>query len=217
MWQQLEQHIATEVESLAEQYRVEGVEGLLRVIDERLARVPDRRSIYLVEDRYGRWLIGNISAWPSATADAKGWLDFELFDKAAGEMTKARVQTFNLQSGARLLVGRDTGGITDTETLIQQAVIWGVGFALVIGCVLAILFSRKAWSKLNVINETSQQVVSGDLKVRIPAWGDNYDLDDLSNNINKMLEEINHLMSGIERVSDNIAHDLPGHRQIIST
>ena len=208
MWQQLEQHIASEVESLAEQYRTDGLDGVLRVIDERLARVPDRRSIYLVEDKFGRWLIGNISAWPTARADAQGWLNFELFDKAAGEMTKARVQTFLLPSGARLLVGRDTGDISDTTMLIQQVLAWGVGLALIVGCGLAILFSRRAWAKLHVINETSRQVVAGDMNVRIPTWGEDYDLDDLSININKMLEELNQLMSGIERVSDNIAHDL---------
>ncbi|MGR8947956.1 MAG: sensor histidine kinase [Gammaproteobacteria bacterium] len=208
MWRQLEQHIATEVESLAEQYRTEGLAGMLRVIDERLARVPDRRSIYLVEDRFGGWLIGNISTWPSAAADEGGWLNFELFDKASGLMTTARVQTFRLPSGARLLVGRDTAGVIETSMLIRHSLFWGIGLAFVLGGLLAMAFSRKAWVKLRAINQTSREVVAGDLQVRIPDLGGDNDLDELSKNINAMLEEINLLMTGIERVSDNIAHDL---------
>ena len=208
MWHQLEQHIASEVEGLAEQFRVRGLAGMLRIIDERLARIPDRRSIYLVEDRFGTWLIGNITEWPTAPGDANGWITFELYDRAAGQMTQARVQTFRLPSGARLLVGRDTADIHQTTALIRQALLWGIAFAVVLAGLLAVLFSRRAWARLQEINETSRKVVAGDLQVRVPDRGKSSDLDELSRNMNSMLEEINRLMAGVERVSDNIAHDL---------
>jgi len=176
MWQQLELHIETEIEGLAEQYQTSGLHGMLQVIDERLARIPDRRSIYLVEDKSGQWLMGNISKWPQAAIDNDGWLTFEVFDKSQQAMTSARVRTFTLSSGARLLVGRDTSDIINTASLIRQALFWGVGIALLLGCG--------------------------------PEQDSFNDLDELARNINLMLEEINHLMTGIERVSDNIAHDL---------
>ncbi len=208
MWQQLERHIETEVEGLAEQYQSRGLRGMLKLIDERLARIPDRRSIYLVEDQYGQWLIGNISKWPEAAVDENGWLSFELYDKSTSAMTSARVHVFRLNSGARLLVGRDTGEIIRTKLLIRNALMWGTGFALLLGCGCAILFSRRAWAKLRIISNVTQQVVKGDLDVRVPHDGSKNDLEELSQNINLMLEEINHLMVGIKRVSDNIAHDL---------
>lgn len=208
MWQQLERHIETEVEGLAEQYQSSGLRGMLKLIDERLARIPDRRSIYLVEDQYGQWLIGNISKWPEAAVDENGWLSFELYDKSTAAMTSARVHVFRLNSGARLLVGRDTGEIIRTKLLIRNALMWGTGFALLLGCGCAILFSRRAWAKLRIISNVTQQVVKGDLDVRVPHDGSKNDLEELSQNINLMLEEINHLMVGIKRVSDNIAHDL---------
>ena len=208
MWQQLELHIETEIEGLAEQYQTSGLHGMLQVIDERLARIPDRRSIYLVEDKSGQWLMGNISKWPQAAIDNDGWLTFEVFDKSQQAMTSARVRTFTLSSGARLLVGRDTSDIINTASLIRQALFWGVGIALLLGCGCAIFFSRRAWTKLREIGEVTQKVVGGELDVRVPEQDSFNDLDELARNINLMLEEINHLMTGIERVSDNIAHDL---------
>lgn len=208
MWQQVDRHIATEVESLAEQYRQRGLNGMLGIIDERIARVPDRRSIYLVEDGFGNWLIGNISAWPSAATKGDGWLTFELYDRATSSMTSARVRTFRLDSGARLLVGRDVQDIHRTTSLIRRALLGGVLFAILLAATVGVLFSRRAWVRLKEINKTSHRVVAGDLQVRVPECQGNSDLDELARNINMMLDEINHLVIGIERVSDNIAHDL---------
>ncbi|MEM7469524.1 MAG: two-component sensor histidine kinase, partial [Pseudomonadota bacterium] len=208
MWSQLEQHVATEVESLAEQYQSDGLAGMVRVIDQRLARVPDRRSIYLLEDRFGQWVIGNINAWPTDTPDENGWLDFQIYDQSKQVLTNARVQIFKLSSGARLLVGRDTRDVLQTAALIKQVLAWGIAIVSILGCVLALVFSNRAGAKLRLLNQTSHRVIAGDLAVRVPVDETNCDLDELSVNINAMLEEINRLMRGIERVSDNIAHDL---------
>ena len=133
--------------------------------------------------------MGNISKWPQAAIDNDGWLTFEVFDKSQQAMTSARVRTFTLSSGARLLVGRDTSDIINTASLIRQALFWGVGIALLLGCGCAIFFSRRAWTKLREIGEVTQKVVGGELDVRVPEQDSFNDLDELARNINLMLEE----------------------------
>lgn len=208
MWQQLDQHIASEIEALAETYQTGGLQGMLQVIDERLARVPDRRSIYLVENNQGQWLIGNITKWPVGIEEPGGWVSFKVFDKSVNKMTSARVRTFALNSGGRLLVGRDTGELLNTLKLIRQALIWGIALASITAIGGGVMFATRAWSKLSAIQEVSRKVCAGNLNVRVPESDGTTDLDDLSRSMNIMLDEINRLMAGIEQVSDNIAHDL---------
>jgi signal transduction histidine kinase len=50
--------------------------------------------------------------------------------------------------------------------------------------------------------------MAGDLTQRVPLAGSNDELDGLAQNLNMMLDRIEHLMSGLREVSDNIAHDL---------
>lgn len=68
--------------------------------------------------------------------------------------------------------------------------------------------SRSMSRRIEVINATSREIMSGDLSRRIPSRGSNDDFDKLTENLNTMLDRIESLMEGVKRVSDNIAHDL---------
>jgi signal transduction histidine kinase len=70
------------------------------------------------------------------------------------------------------------------------------------------MMSRSMSRRIEVINETSLEIMSGDLSRRIPSRGTNDDFDKLAENLNTMLDRIEALMEGVKRVSDNIAHDL---------
>ena len=63
-------------------------------------------------------------------------------------------------------------------------------------------------SCLGAINQTSRKIMQGDLRKRISTRGTGDEFDELANNLNSMLDQIEHGMEGVRRVSDNIAHDL---------
>ena len=63
-------------------------------------------------------------------------------------------------------------------------------------------------ARLEVINETSQRIIAGELEQRVPVSSREDEFDRLSANLNQMLDQIQELMDGIRQVSDNIAHDL---------
>jgi signal transduction histidine kinase len=209
MFDQTDATIRAEITGLAEQYRQRGLNGLEKTISERMERDPDGSSVYLIASPSRQPLAGNLSPWPDATPAADGWLEFEFQDaRAGGRVFQARARAFMLEDGLHLLVGRDTRELKATQQLITRALLWGVAMTLALALLGGVLMSRGMLRRIEVINQTSRQIMAGDLSQRIPIRGSGDELDQLAGNLNRMIDEIERLMDGIRHVSDNIAHDL---------
>ncbi len=52
--------------------------------------------------------------------------------------------------------------------------------------------------------------MAGDLSRRAPLKGSDDEHDELAQNINAMLDQIEHLLEGMRHVGDSVAHDLRG-------
>ncbi|MDX1487424.1 MAG: HAMP domain-containing sensor histidine kinase, partial [Acidiferrobacterales bacterium] len=147
--------------------------------------------------------------WPERSPTPEGWLVFRLENQASGgDVHKARARVFRLQGGFHLLVGRDMHDLEVTQTYIVRALIWGLAITVVLALIGGAMMSRSMMRRLEVINETSREIMAGDLSRRIPTKGTGDDFDQLTDNLNKMLDRIELLMEDVRRVSDNIAHDL---------
>ncbi len=123
-------------------------------------------------------------------------------------MFQARARAFVLQDGLHLLVGRDTRELKATQRLITRALLWGIAITLALALLGGVVMSRGMLRRIELINQTSRNIMAGDLSQRIPIRGSGDELDQLAGNLNTMIDEIEHLMDGIRHVSDNIAHDL---------
>lgn len=209
MANQTDATILADIQGLAEQYRERGLEGLVQTVEERLRRDPDSSSVYLLASQRYRPVAGNLTAWPSVAQGADGWLGFEFKDpRAGGRVFQARARSFRLESGLRLLVGRDTRELRATKQLIIRALLWGMAITLVLAVVGGVAMSRSSLRRIEQINQTSREIMAGDLTRRIPNDGSGDDFDQLTTNLNAMLDEIERLMEGIRHVSDSVAHDL---------
>ena len=209
MAEQTDATVRAEITGLAEQYRQRGLNGLEKTISERVERDPDGSSVYLFATPGLKPLAGNLSPWPDATPAADGWLDFEFKDpRAGGRIFQARARVFILQDGLHLLVGRDTRELKATQRLITRALLWGVAITLALALLGGVVMSRGMLGRIELINQTSRNIMAGDLSQRIPIRGSGDELDQLAGNLNSMIDEIERLMDGIRHVSDNIAHDL---------
>lgn len=210
MAQQADATIETEITGLAERYRNEGLDGLSDSIRKRTSRKPGGSAIFLVADRKFRPLLGNISRWPSVQATEGGWLNFDLEAEGwpAGEMHRARARAFQLRNGFQLLVGRDLHELQETQQLIAGTLFWGLVITLVLGLIGGVMMTRTLVRRIESVNQTSREIMSGDLSRRIPTNRSGDDFDELADNLNAMLDRIESLMEEIHRISDNIAHDL---------
>lgn len=206
MAQQADATINAEIEGLADQYRSRGLEGLSRVIGERLRRDPAGDSVYLFADSRFRPLGGNLGQWPEVAPDRDGWVDFERATNGGPARTRARA--FVIEGRIRLLVGRDVGVLDEVRALVLRAIFWGLALSLVLAGLLALATRRATLRRIELVNATSRDIMAGDLSRRIPTSGAGDEFDQLADQLNAMLDEIEGLMVSVRDVSDSIAHDL---------
>lgn len=209
MREQTDETIAAEIRGLAERYDSDGLPGLSAQIAERLQRQqPGESSLYLLTDSRLQPIVGNLSGWPKQPPDETGWLDFRLGDDASGKVHMARARVFRVRGRYHLLVGRNMSELEQTRQRIVITLIWGslimLGFALLGG----VMMNRSVTRRIDTINKASKEIMSGNLTRRIPSRHSGDEFDQLSDNLNHMLDQIELLMDGVRRVSDNIAHDL---------
>ncbi|MEM7025241.1 MAG: HAMP domain-containing sensor histidine kinase [Pseudomonadota bacterium] len=210
MEQQTEDTIYAEITGLREQYMSRGLLGLKQVIDRRSAANPHRASVYLLVDRYGNRIAGNLEGWPTGEQGPDNWLSFKMrvMDGDRETTHRALGREFLLPEDIQLLVGRETESLVKVQALLQKAIGWGVGLTLLLGLVGGFLMSRGMLGRIDTINRTTRRIMAGDLSQRISLKGSRDEFDVLAGNLNAMLDQIESLLDGMREVTDNIAHDL---------
>jgi len=209
MARQTDATIEAEITGLAEQYRRRGLAGLVAIITERTAQNPNGSSIYLLTTLNYVPLAGNLSHWPQQVEKQDGWLNFRLKDAPPnGKPHQARVRPFILRGGLHLLVGRDIRELQAIQQLMLRALGWGFAITLGLALLGGLMMTWSMVRRIEAINQTSRQIMTGDLSRRIPTKGTGDEFEQLADNLNAMLEQIEKLMMGVRQVSDNIAHDL---------
>lgn len=202
--------ISAEVQGLGEQYKRFGILGLRTIIQERAARQSLRNSLYLLTAGDVP-MAGNLTRWPpDAVGTQPNWINFtyQREDDADREKRPGRAYQISLPGNYKLLVGRDTKEVNAIGDAVRSTLLWAVGITALIGIVGGVWMSRNVLRRLETINRTSRDIMSGDLTRRIPVMGNRDELDGLATNLNQMLEQIERLMMGMREVADNIAHDL---------
>ena len=205
---QRDKTIELEILDLTERYTHAGLTGLTQLMGERLSRRPADASVYLLTDQSLTPLIGNIDSWPVNADIHEGWLEFDLQQNQGVQPHRARARLFRLSGGFLLLVGRDINEFEITRHRISMTLLWAVGIMLVLGSLGSIMMGRSTLQRIETINQTSHDIMSGDLSRRIPSRHTGDEFDVLADNLNNMLDQIVLLMESVHRVSDNIAHDL---------
>lgn len=208
MARQTDETLNAEIAGLAEQYRQRKINGLVQIV---INRSQTRTgSIYLLTTPTRQPLAGNLSSWPAAETGPEGWMNFkyEAQTPEGIEVHDARGRHFVLSGGFHLLVGRDVQDRLQIENRIVSSLVWGLLLTAIVGLVGAIIISRNMVARIDAVNKTSRDIMGGDLSRRVPVRGTGDEMDQLSENLNAMLDKIERLMVGMREVTDNIAHDL---------
>ena len=203
---QTDQAIEIEIAGLRDTYRSRGLNGLSRVIGDRIRAGGDTEAIYLFADNRLNPLAGNLEAWPLLVATDEGWYSFQTV--ADGQQTAARARVLRLREGLVLLVGRDISDLNRLLSLAGGALFWSAGLVILLALAGGVFMSRRVLGRIENINETTQQIIRGDLSRRVSTRGTRDEYDQLADNLNEMLERIEALMSDMRHVGDSIAHDL---------
>ncbi len=207
---QTEATLDAEITGLAEQYAQRGLSGLIQIVAARSAGDRGDAMIYLVTDPDGRPLAGNIAAWPAGVPTHSAVLSFALERKTEGrfEIHPARGRLFIIPGGYRLLVGRDISDASAFRGEVRSTLMWAGLIALGIGLAGGTMMSRNLLHRVEQVNRTSERVMAGNLSDRVPLHGTGDEFDQLATNLNRMLDQIERLMTAMREVTDDVAHDL---------
>ncbi|MEB0041049.1 HAMP domain-containing sensor histidine kinase [Pseudomonas sp. MH10] len=114
----------------------------------------------------------------------------------------------NRPDGRILILSRDGGSISAVGGIIGQALFWGLSLTLIPGLVGWRLLRRRPIRRVERLQRSTESIVSGNLRERLPLSARRDELDMLANAVNTMLEHIEQLMLEVKSVCDGIAHDL---------
>jgi signal transduction histidine kinase len=198
--------LSADAQRLSEVFRRSGAEGLKAFIDERVGlQIPGER-ILLVTDAEYRPVAGNLPEWPRSVPAQAGTYTVPL--NLQGHLTRAVVVHDRLDNGYNLLVGRDTARFVPVEQDFWTGLAGAVAVLAIVGVLGGLMIRRVLMMRIQGIQETVQAIMQGRLSHRLETSRSGDELDTLSQTINGMLEQIEHLINGVRNVSNSIAHDL---------
>ncbi len=199
--QQFDARINAEAAALAQEFRTEGLSGVVQAVEER-DRTPGALD-YGLDRPDGHPVAGRLAGRRSPL----GWSTLSASQRE-GETESIRVLTTVLPTGFRLVVGDDD----ERSEALQETVLQGFGWAFAGVVVLGILggygLSYGVHRRLAAMSGAAEAIIDGDLGRRIPVSGSDDDLDRLAMTFNRMLDRIAALMESLRQVSTDIAHDL---------
>ncbi|QKV18611.1 HAMP domain-containing sensor histidine kinase [Oricola thermophila] len=216
MMAETQKSVSAELRDLDGIYQRNGLRALVLAIDRR-SRRPGA-NLYMIADNTGRILTGNVIALEPGVIDTEGWTErpfaYARFGDDVGVIEdpenapRALARVIVVDSGMRILVGRDLGEPQRFRELVRRALITALAFMAAGGFLIWFFVGRRALHRIDRVSAASARIVAGDLSGRLPVSGANDEFDRLSESLNSMIEKISKLNDGLRDVSDSIAHDL---------
>tara|TARA_S200000501_G_scaffold373950_1_gene422384 strand:+ start:40968 stop:42344 length:1377 start_codon:yes stop_codon:yes gene_type:complete len=187
--------------------------GLIRVIQD-LSKTPNP-NLYILRDSNNKFIAGNFSdtdsLWNLKRLDNRVVLFSYDKKNNNGEVIRKyffRGKEFIVRNKYNLIVARDVSYENYLKERFFNTIISTSLLILLLGLLGGYVLSRNFLNRISAINRTSLEIMDGDLSMRLPTFSNNDELNQLSLNLNSMLDRLNKLMKGMKDVSDNIAHDL---------
>src|SRR4051812_1259783 len=168
----------------------------------------------LTNQKYEK-LAGNLNEWPLGAAkeaafEKEGnWVRFHI-DSIRNSQKGIEVKAIMipLSKWRFLLVGQSLQSNQRIEQTIVQTFWASLLLTLFMAFIGAIIMTRSVMRRINVINRSAYTIMHGNLSVRIPFTRGGDEFDELSSNLNQMLDKIEMLLQSISQFANSIAHDL---------
>jgi signal transduction histidine kinase len=185
---------------------------LIKEISERVRLPVGASFFYFLSDENGHKLAGNLNN----SRRVAGWQVLENL-RATGETAELgsdndhRLTAYGgyLPDKSFLFVGDDSYRMYDAQEAIIESFALASGLVLALAILPGLFMGQRFLGRIDSINRATDAIIKGQLKERIPTMGRHGDeLDQLSRNLNRMLDSNQGLMESLKQVSSSIAHDL---------
>ncbi|MEZ5571626.1 MAG: HAMP domain-containing sensor histidine kinase [Halioglobus sp.] len=202
--------VEDELETLQLVYRGQGMAGVDQYISDQIASPAVNRFYYLVTDKDGAKVAGDLPKAPRYQEFNDGWLGFEMALQNWGESVDVDFLALptKLGDGYQAMVARDYADIVERAQLVFQTLIRVMIATLLLGITGGFFSAARTFNQLEMLNSEIARIVRGGPGQRLRIEGESGYFRALATHMNQMLEQLDTLMQGVRRVSDNIAHDL---------
>ena len=210
---QIQSGLKNSLNTLIQIDRQQGRAQLLSALQARPIIDPENRQYLMLSPPDGRPVVGDLNGWPEELkADGRVrnvWIDDELIPQKVYDKDGfwPMIAT-TLSDGSRLMIAHSVRQAENLQEFILSAMsiilLVIVGLTLILGWRMGLQMLQR----VDLINNTAQQIRQGHLSSRIPDSGQNDEFDELAAHLNHMLEDIERLVTGMQEVTDNVAHDL---------
>ncbi|HEX8603905.1 MAG TPA: HAMP domain-containing protein, partial [Pseudoduganella sp.] len=199
--------IASDSQRLANLFQRGGPFALATAIDSQVAGTNDGvRKIILFMAPNGVKLAGNLPRWPEGLPDHDGTGSATI--RIDNEPRRIELVRVTLGGGYRLLVASNLNRFDELERLFVYGLL-GCAATVLMGAALGgVLIRRALLDRVQGISQTTAAIIEGKLSRRLKAPRDGDELQLLTRTVNRMLDQIEHLVTGVQDVSNAIAHDL---------
>ncbi len=165
---------------------------------------------YLLQDRDGHAIAGNMSAMAPREGlillahTPSRYRPRRRFDRGEGLRGRGVI----LPQGDYLFVALSDAELGEMQSVIAQGFLAGLSATIVFAVLGGLATSSGLLRRIEAISRTSREIMTGDLGRRIALRGRDDEFDHLAMSLNAMLDRIQTLMSGLQQISNDIAHDL---------
>lgn len=121
---------------------------------------------------------------------------------------KMMLVSVHLDDKLDLLIGQDLSEVRKYIGIVGHALIVALFLMFIGAFFIWRIITRGFLKNIDNITKASNRIMAGDLTERLPISGSKDEFDRLANNLNTMLTTIERLNTGIQDISDNVAHDL---------
>ena len=203
--------VHAEVEDLADDLRLGGVERVAATLRLRTDSWGRTGAVFLLADEYFQPVAGNLSEWPRDIKSAPATMvEFDIYARERGvevlHPVEARIE--RLANGYWLLVGADT---SERKTVLRRfglATLWGIGLTGLCVWLLGTAYARRTARRVREYATTCETIMQGDLTQRLRVDGSRDEFDALAKAVNAMLATVERQTNTLRAAFDSIAHDL---------
>ena len=184
-----------------------GAFALAAAIDSQVMGTNDGvRKIILFTAPNGVKLAGNLPGWPAGLARVDGSSSATI--EVDGTPRRIEMVQVTLKDGHRLLVASNLNRFDVLERLFIYGLLGCAIAVLLVAALGGVMIRRALLSRVQNISQTTSAIIEGQLSRRLEEPGDGDELHLLTQTVNRMLDQIEHLVTGVQDVSNAIAHDL---------
>jgi len=207
---ELSDSIVEELDTLELIYAGQSLPGVEQYIDDQLSFHSVDHFYYLITDAQGEQVAGDLPSKPRYREFSDGWMGFQMDLLEWGEPVDADflARSTELSDGFGATVARNYADAVEKTGLVFRTLFRAMIATLLLGVTGGFFSASSTLNRVERLKSELSTVIRSGPDKRLQVGQEMGSVRELAVMMNDILDQMESLMHGVRRVSDNIAHDL---------